>query len=280
MYVSRFVSVGGVDFHHLEWSGGDPVVVFLPGFINNAYSGVLLGRLFSPERRVLSFDLRGRGKSDKPFGEYGFFQHVVDVQARLEVLGVGKVVLVGHSYGAMLALYLAAYSSLDIDSVILFDGGVLPSGGAFRLFRAYYENLRYEYASVEEYVAPYRGMITMQPWSDDAEVMVSENVFLGDDGIVKRVVPSYVVRAELGSFGSFLQLDLQDLYMAVSVRCLLVRAGLGSFGVEDRHIGDLELSRMGELDLTVFEMSLVGHTGVLVVSSFERDAVLRSFLGL
>jgi pimeloyl-ACP methyl ester carboxylesterase len=61
--------------------------------------------------RVVAVDLRGHGRSDWP-GAYSFELMRDDVIALIEQLGLGEVVLIGHSMGGMVA-YLTAIARPD-----------------------------------------------------------------------------------------------------------------------------------------------------------------------
>jgi pimeloyl-ACP methyl ester carboxylesterase len=57
-----------------------------------------LGEKLSPQFRVIAYDLRGRGNSDKPSNGYNLAQHVTDLLGLLNALSLEKVVLLGHSF--------------------------------------------------------------------------------------------------------------------------------------------------------------------------------------
>jgi len=74
--------------------------------------------------RVASFDARGHGRSGKPATGYGFDQVVDDVGRVVRAAGLRRPVVVGHSWGAMVALHLGARRSSITSGVVLIDGGV------------------------------------------------------------------------------------------------------------------------------------------------------------
>ncbi len=57
--------------------------------------------------RVHAIDLRGFGKSNNPDGKHSVQQHVYDIKALLDTLGIEKVVLVGFSMGGWIAQQFA-----------------------------------------------------------------------------------------------------------------------------------------------------------------------------
>ncbi len=52
----------------------------------------------------IALDLRGHGLSDKPEGEYSFAEYAADLLGFLNSMDLDKPLLVGHSWGAMVAL--------------------------------------------------------------------------------------------------------------------------------------------------------------------------------
>lgn len=276
----HFTPINGIQLHHLEWQGAEPPLVYIPGFISNAYSALKLAAAISPVRRVLALDLRGRGGSDKPQGQYSIDQHLQDILAWLEAQRLDRCLLAGHSFGAALAIFLAAHHPSRFEKLILLDGGAPPSDLAVQIFLAYHQNLTYDYPSVEAYIAPYRQLITLQPWTEEAEALTRANVIENPDGSATRSVPRHVVEAELAALDFPRWQTLVDLYPKITIPTLLIRAGLGSFGREDQHITDdmLKLMREQISDLRVYDMPNAGHTGILTVPDDGRDQALHDFV--
>ena len=74
--------------------------------------------------RVVTFDARGHGVSSKPNHGYGFDHVVADALAVARTTGLDRPVVAGHSWGAMVALELAARHPRAIAGAVLVDGGV------------------------------------------------------------------------------------------------------------------------------------------------------------
>jgi len=73
---------------------------------------------------VVAYDQRGHAESEKPDSGYDLPTMLADLSGLLEVLGIEKPVLVGHSWGASLVLaYAAAYPDNCADLVMV-DGGI------------------------------------------------------------------------------------------------------------------------------------------------------------
>lgn len=73
---------------------------------------------------VVALDARGHGESDQPADGYDAGTVVRDVLTALDALGHRRVVVVGHSWGAWLALRLAAEAPERVGAVVAVDGGL------------------------------------------------------------------------------------------------------------------------------------------------------------
>lgn len=117
--------------HYLEHPGGEPALLLLPGLTATApMFEDLIDAGLSPRYRSIALDLRGRGKSDAPATgpsptvNYTMADHAADVLALLDTLGIGQAVLIGHSFGGMLALYLAARHPDRVSQIVVLDAAV------------------------------------------------------------------------------------------------------------------------------------------------------------
>lgn len=87
---------------------------------NAAYWGQLIGELSGRGYRVIAPDQVGFGKSAKPEGyQYSFSQLAANTKQLLDSLGVGRVVVLGHSMGGMLAARFALQYPGVVDRLVL-----------------------------------------------------------------------------------------------------------------------------------------------------------------
>ncbi|MGD9784729.1 MAG: alpha/beta fold hydrolase [Hyphomicrobiaceae bacterium] len=93
-----------VRLHVEEWGSGPPLLL-LHGLGASTYTWRRIAPALGRRHRVIALDLRGFGKSDKPFDQlYGAAdqaRHVVDFIRRS---GLGHIDLAGHSFGGAVAL--------------------------------------------------------------------------------------------------------------------------------------------------------------------------------
>jgi pimeloyl-ACP methyl ester carboxylesterase len=76
--------------------------------------------------RVVTYDARGHGLSAKPASAYGFEHVRADAVAVMRAARLRRPVIVGHSWGAMVALDVAAERPRSVSAAVLVDGGVFP----------------------------------------------------------------------------------------------------------------------------------------------------------
>jgi len=75
--------------------------------------------------RTIAYDQRGHGRSTKPSSGYGFEHVTGDAAAVIRSTRLARPIVVGHSWGANVALELALRRPRSIRGAILLDGGFL-----------------------------------------------------------------------------------------------------------------------------------------------------------
>lgn len=107
----RTLSVNGINIHVAE-QGEGPVVLLIHGFPELWYSWRhQIAGLASLGYRAVAPDLRGFGDSDVPpsAASYTSLSIVGDLIGLIDALGLDKVFVVGHDWGAFMAWYLCLY---------------------------------------------------------------------------------------------------------------------------------------------------------------------------
>lgn len=108
----RTMTVNGVNLHVAEKGQGPDVVLLLHGFPDLWYTWRhQIIALAAAGYRAVAPDLRGYGGSDAPAEVSAYTVHHVigDLVSLIDSLGVAKVFVVGHDWGAWLAWYLCMF---------------------------------------------------------------------------------------------------------------------------------------------------------------------------
>jgi pimeloyl-ACP methyl ester carboxylesterase len=100
------VRARGIEFHYAEAGSGDDVVLCLHGWPQHWYEWRQLMPALADRHRVLALDLRGFGWSQAPRDGYEKENMADDVLAVLDELGLERVKLVGHDWGAWIGFLL------------------------------------------------------------------------------------------------------------------------------------------------------------------------------
>ncbi|GAA4263929.1 alpha/beta fold hydrolase [Dactylosporangium darangshiense] len=102
--------------------GGRPVVLLHGLASTNRWWDLVAEQLSG--QRLIRFDHRGHGQSSTPPRGYTVTCFAADTAAVLDALDAGPCVVAGHSFGAAVALELAARRPDLVGGVCLVDGGV------------------------------------------------------------------------------------------------------------------------------------------------------------
>src|SRR5688572_12451744 len=102
--------------------------------------------------RLIGYDLRGRGDSDKPPSGYSLAEHNADLLGLLDHFGVRRAVLMGHSLGAHIAVRFAARYPDRVDRLVLFDGGLDVRAEVFDSLAPAVNRLGVEFPSLDGFL--------------------------------------------------------------------------------------------------------------------------------
>ena len=124
-----FVTVAGVALHYVERGQGKPIVLLHGNgaMIEDWEASGLLDAL-AATHRVIAFDRPGFGHSERPRTTIWTPRAQAELIAQaLRELKVDKPLVVGHSFGAMVALALAADHPGIVSGLVLVAGYYFPS---------------------------------------------------------------------------------------------------------------------------------------------------------
>ncbi|HEX6289793.1 MAG TPA: alpha/beta hydrolase [Herpetosiphonaceae bacterium] len=124
----RYAAVGGVRTHYVECGQG-PTVVLIHGLSACFWNWWRNLPALAQHFRVVAFDLKGCGKSDKARGAYNTVACTEQLVGLLDHLGVSRAALVGHSMGARIALNTTIAHPSRVQSLMLVSPSCYPQTG-------------------------------------------------------------------------------------------------------------------------------------------------------
>ena len=124
--------IGDIEMHYevhgptrLPASKAEPLLLIM-GLGANATSWEMQIPEFSREYRVIAFDNRGSGRTDKPHSPYTMPQMASDAVGLMDHLGIGSAHVFGMSMGGMIAQELALKYPQRVRTLVL--GGTMTGG--------------------------------------------------------------------------------------------------------------------------------------------------------
>ena len=102
-----FVDRDGIKIAYEVFGVGEPTIIFLPSWqILHSRQWKLQAPYLSRHLRVITYDARGNGRSDRPVTaeQYAHREIVADAVAVLDAVGVSRAVFAGTSMGALYGL--------------------------------------------------------------------------------------------------------------------------------------------------------------------------------
>ncbi|HEV2656246.1 MAG TPA: alpha/beta hydrolase [Ktedonobacteraceae bacterium] len=237
-----FVAANSVTLHTLQWDGQGQTLVCVHGVTANASSFQALADALSPQHRLIAYDIRGRGDSDKPQTGYSIPIYATDLAALIDALGLERPVIVGHSLGALIGLYFAAHYPDKLSKLVLIDAGApLPwkgyddqpawlkasisrIGTPFPSFAAFIERMK-----AAPYLAPY--------WNEYMDLYFQHDVHTNADGsVVTKTYREAVIEDARHAYEG----RPEDQWRSVQVPTLLLRAGQGLTSNNDQLLSEAD----------------------------------------
>ncbi len=112
------LKVNDIQLYYEVHGEGDPII-FSHGWMCDCSVWNSQIEFFSKKYKVITYDQRGHGRSDKPEGNYSIQTLSNDMHSLIQKLNLEKVTLVGHSMGGMAALVFALDHPDKISKLVL-----------------------------------------------------------------------------------------------------------------------------------------------------------------
>jgi len=269
----------GIQIQLAIWQGEGKLILCVHGLTANCRCWDLIASSLVPENNILAMDLRGRGLSDKPVSGYSLQHHIQDIFCVLDNIRQEKIVLMGHSLGAFIALAFAANYPERTEKIILMDGGgqltqdqwdkvtlaIKPSldrlGQVFPSFAAYVANMK---------LAPF-----LQPWSQALEDYFRYEAESVEGGVRSRINPANI----LEEAQNIRQEAPSQYYPKVTCPVLILRATDGILSNDDLVLPESAVDRMvSEIpNARRADINGTNHFSILFQPHETRDKAIREF---
>jgi pimeloyl-ACP methyl ester carboxylesterase len=178
----RYIDVEGVQVHYVENSPQNitnaPVIVMIHGFGGNTFSFRHQLAAFGSDYRCVAIDLKGFGYTQRPEGgDYSLTAQAGLMLGAMDVLGIERATLIGHSMGGEVVMRMAEQAPERVEKLILaasVPGDRLPTLPRIGLMkpvamatarvvglaawrRMFYDRTKLDTRAIRKaYIAPYR----------------------------------------------------------------------------------------------------------------------------
>ena len=192
--VDDTVTAHGLRMHYRRWlphtaRSAFPPVLLIHGLASASHIWNFVAPLLAEQGyEAVALDQRGHGESEKPDSSYDFSTILADDRAFIQALNLGRPTLVGHSWGAMVALQYAATYPEDCASLVLVDGAAnqlsLRPGWTREQARQVLAPPRFAGTPRETFLSYIRESPLGEQWSAELEDTMLHIVQLRDDDTV------------------------------------------------------------------------------------------------
>ena len=215
--ISADVIANGTRLHYYSTGGEQPPLILVHGITDDGLCWLPVAEVLADKHHVYMVDVRGHGKSDAPDGGYTLENLAIELADFIQVLGLKKPVVLGHSLGAIAALLLAGLFPELPRAILLEDPPAFWSFDAASttdsetpnnlavwmagLKRKTWDDLMYEVRSAN----PTWSEAELEPWVDSKH----------------RFSPKSI---DLVSPAGFASIDFPDVFKRITCPALLISA--------------------------------------------------------
>ena len=234
-----FITANGIQLHYRRWFPPSttsstntqsplPQMLLLHGLASSSHIWDFVASLLAEHGYlVTALDQRGHGESDKPHTGYDFATIVADAAAAVAALDIVRPIVVGHSWGAMVALQYAATYPEQVTALALVDGATnqfsLRPGWSREQAMIDLAPPRFAGTPRETFLSFYRNGPLGKQWSSQLEESVLQIVQLREDD---TVAPRLDFENHLQIIGAMWDQPLFELYQQLRCPTTLIVAEL------------------------------------------------------
>jgi len=232
-------SADGTAINYYEHGQEGPVLVFVHGWSCDTSYWREQVEYFRHKYHMVLIDLAGHGRSGSERENYTMDAFGQDVKAVVESVGAEKVILIGHSMGALVIAHAARFMPEKVIGLIAVDD---LQNVEYPLGEEQFKEMTTPFN--EDFKQGVRDFVAGMLRSDNSPV----NEWVISD--MSLAEPRVALSAMNGSLGGYLTGDVAKLFDGLDVPVVAVNADLWPTDVEAnrRHIKDFELIELDGLD--------------------------------
>ena len=200
-----WADVRDLRMRYLDWGApqdgnGSVPVLALHGLASSAHWYDIVVPMLRDRFRIIAPDQRGHGQTTQASDGYDWHSVASDAVGLLDVLGIEKAIVFGHSWGGNVAVSTAAHYPERVSALVMIDGGFFsPQMLPGATWEAFSQRLapRDVSGTRAEFLARVSGQLAMC-WNDDVERIVQTMVYEKDGQIYDILRPenqAQVIRA-------------------------------------------------------------------------------------
>lgn len=186
----KWIDVGRLSMRYLDWGGEGPAIVALHGLASSGHWYEFVARPLSADFRIIAPDQRGHGQTTQASSGYDWPTLASDVASLMDLLGVERATVLGHSWGGHVASSVAAHHPERVAKLVMIDGGFLDARvGAEATWESFSDRVRPRNVTGDrgEFLDRLRTQLA-DCWSDDLERVVQTMVFEDKEGQIQDIL--------------------------------------------------------------------------------------------
>ncbi len=279
--ILKRVNGDDVEIQVAIWEGtAENNVLCIHGLAANCRSWDTVCSALAPEHYLIAMDLRGRGASDRPDTGYSVDHHAEDVRCLLDDLGIEKINLMGHSFGAFVCMVFASKYPERTKRLVLIDGGGKLSEEQIEnimpIVQLPLQRLDKIYPSKEAYLNEIKDKGFLRPWTPEIETMYVHDMEPANGGVTTRTKIACIQE----DIANVQQYPLDQLYSGIKQPVLVLRSVTGVFGDKDIVLPDSAIEHMTEnlSDSRCVDIVDTNHFSIVLSPNRKRDEEIARFL--
>jgi pimeloyl-ACP methyl ester carboxylesterase len=143
------VNIEEIELNYIcEGQGKD--VLILHGWGANINTVLSIFNLLKPHFKVYALDLPGFGKSTEPKEVFGSEDYARIVKKFMDKMKIQKIILIGHSFGGKVSIWLGSKYPEMVDKIVLIDSAGLKNKRNFKYYAKVYsfKTLKFFYKTI------------------------------------------------------------------------------------------------------------------------------------